>query len=233
LGRFRDKLAAFVGRPIADDDLRASITLYNDTRQLVKALQQQRDRLSTPDFFAVLDAAQIMPREQFNPLLADLLAAFRTAPPPVRTGGPGLFLTGAVLDEPLLLEMIEELGARVAGDDLCSGSRHFHDVVDARGDPIAALADYFLRRPPCPAKLHPQHDPGSYLLDQVRTARADGVLFVLEKFCDPHAFERALTLPALDGAGVPHLVLDAPGAEQSSSLEGVRTRLQAFVEMLA
>jgi bcr-type benzoyl-CoA reductase subunit C len=233
LGRFRGKLAAFVGHSITDDDLRASISLYNDTRQLVRALQQHRDRLSAPDFFAILDAAQIMPREQFNPLLADLLATLDAAAPPVRDGGPGLFLTGAVLDEPLVLEIIEELGARVAGDDLCSGSRHFYDLVDAQGDPIAALAAHFLRRPPCPAKLHPQHDPGPHLLDQVRTARADGVLFVLEKFCDPHAFERALTLPALDGAGVPHLLLDAPGAEQSASLEGVRTRLQAFVEMLA
>jgi len=257
LSRFRDRLATFVGRPITDDDLCASIALYNDTRQLVKALQQRRDRLSAPDFFAILDAAQIMPREQFNPLLADLLASLETAPPPVRRacpdrpvrGGPGLFLTGAVLDEPLVLEIIEELGARVVGDDLCSGSRHFRDLVDApgpglsrpigpglsgrEGDPISALAVYFLRRPPCPAKLLPEHDPGPYVLDQVRMAHADGVLFVLEKFCDPHAFERALTLPALDGASVPHLLLDAPSAEQSSSLEGVRTRLQAFVEMLA
>ena len=244
MGRFRDKLSAFVGQPITDDDLRASIALYDDTRQLVKALQQQRSHLSAPDFFAVLDAAQVMPREQFNPLLVELLANLErvpangagTASPPV---GPGLFLTGAVLDEPLVLEIIEELGARVAGDDLCSGSRHFHDLVTSPGvtgrevDPIAVLADYFLRRPPCPAKLHPQHDPGPHLLDQVRATHADGVLFVLEKFCDPHAFERALTLRALDGAGVPHLLLDAPGAEQSASLEGVRTRLQAFVEMLA
>jgi benzoyl-CoA reductase/2-hydroxyglutaryl-CoA dehydratase subunit BcrC/BadD/HgdB len=285
LGRFRDRLAALVGHPITDDDLRASISLYNDTRQLIRALQQQRDRLSAPDFFSILDAAQVMPREQFNPLLTNLLAALgkvpahqaETTPPPVHHGGPGLFLTGAVLDEPLVLEIIEELGARVAGDDMCSGSRHFHDLVDIQGsglsrpiepglspvlrstasvavapwpagasqggrasgpgsqedDPIAALAAYSLRRPPCPAKLHPQHDPGRYLLDQVRAARADGVLFILEKFCDPHAFERALTLPALDGAGVPHLLLDAPGAEQSANLEGVRTRLQAFVEMLA
>ncbi|MBN1135029.1 MAG: 2-hydroxyacyl-CoA dehydratase [Anaerolineae bacterium] len=257
LGRFRDRLAALVGRPITDDDLHASIALYDDTRQLVGALQRQRPRLSAPDFFAILDAAQIMPREQFNPLLAGLLAALEQSPPPVRRSGPGLFLTGAVLDEPLLLEIIEELGARVTGDDLCTGSRHFQDLVDAQGpgpsrpipaysagtggpglpgregDPIAALAAYFLRRPPCPAKLHPHHDPGPHLLDQVRAARADGVLFVLEKFCDPHAFERALALPALDGAGIPHLLLDAPGAEQSASLEGVRTRLQAFVEMLA
>jgi benzoyl-CoA reductase subunit C len=227
LARFRDRLAAFVGHPITDDDLRTSITLFDEARRLVQELQQYRDRLNATDFFAILDAAQVMPREQFNPLLAELLVALDTVPP--RSGSPGLFLTGAVLDEPHILELIDDLGARVVGDDLCSGSRHFHDRVGAKGDPIGALASYFLRRPPCPAKLQPQHDPGSYLLNQARTVRADGVVFVLEKFCDPHAFDRALALRALDNAGISHLLLEV---EQSSSLEALRTRLQAFAEML-
>lgn len=254
LGRFRDRLTALVGHPITDDDLRASIVLYDETRRLVGALQHQRARLRATDFFAILDAAQIMPREQFNPLLAGLLDTLEQAPAYQAGDAPlpsglGLFLTGATLDDPILFELIQELGARVVGDDLCSGSRHFDGLVDSdsdllardgaggsegrKGDPIAALAAYFLRRSPCPAKLHPRHDPGHYLLNQVRAVRADGVLFVLAKFCDPHAFERALALPALDRAGVPHLLLDAPGADQSFSLEGVRTRLQAFVEILA
>jgi benzoyl-CoA reductase subunit C len=175
----------------------------------------------------VLDAAQVMPREVFNPLLAELLVQLEGAP--VRAGGPRLFLVGAVLDEPGLLDLIEEQGARVVGDDLCSGSRHFHDQVGAKGDPIAALADHYLRRPPCPTKLHPDHDPGRYLLDQARGAGANGVVFAIEKFCEPHAFDYALVSPALDEAGIPHLLLEM---EQTPSLEALRTRLQAFVEML-
>ena len=97
------------------------------------------------------------------------------------------------------------------------------------GDPIANLAGYYLERPPCPAKFQPSHDSGRYLLDQVRQTRAGGVVFALEKFCEPHAFDYALVQPALDRAGVPHLLLEM---EQVPSLEGLRTRLQAFVEML-
>jgi bzd-type benzoyl-CoA reductase N subunit len=227
LSCFRNRLAAFAGRPIAGDDLQASIALYDETRRLVQALQDRRDRLSAPYFFAVLDAAQVMPREVFNPLLAELLSALEHAP--ARANGPRLFLAGAVLDEPRLLDLIEDLGARVTGDDLCGGSRRFHDQVGAEGDPIAALADYSLRRPPCPTKLHPAHDPAVYLLDQVRLARAQGVVFVLEKFCDPHAFDYARVCPVLDRHGVPHLLLEM---EQTPSLEALRTRLQAFVEML-
>jgi benzoyl-CoA reductase subunit C len=227
LSRFRERLAATAGHPIGDGDLNDSIALYDETRRLVGALQEMRDRLSAPQFYAVLDSAQVMPREAFNPLLAELLVQLEGAP--VRTGGPRLFLVGAVLDEPRVLDLIEDLGARVAGDDLCSGSRHFHDQVCAGGDPIAALADYYLRRPPCPTKLHPDHDPGRTLLDQAREAGADGVVFAVEKFCEPHAFDYALVRPTLDGAGVSHLLLEM---EQTPSLEALRTRLQAFVEML-
>lgn len=230
LNRFRLRLAAFTGQPITDDDLRASIALYDETRRLVAALHERRRQLSAAHSFAVLDAAQVMPREVFNPLLAELLAELEYTPPhPERSQRARLFLVGAVLDEPRLLDLVDELGAQVAGDDLCSGSRHFHGQVGSEGDPLAALADYALRRPPCPTKYQPAHDPGHYLLDQVRRARADGVVFALEKFCEPHAFDYARLLPALEQAGVPHLLLEM---EQTPSLEALRTRLQAFVEML-
>jgi benzoyl-CoA reductase/2-hydroxyglutaryl-CoA dehydratase subunit BcrC/BadD/HgdB len=219
-------LAGFVGSTIRDEDIAASTALYNETRQLVRSLIELRDRLSPPHFFAVLDTAQSMPRDLFNPLLTKLLEDLETKPSD--TEGPRIFLVGAVLDEPRILELIQELGGRVAGDDLCSGSRHFHDLV-GDGDPIEALAEYYLLRPPCPTKFHPLYDPGRGLLDQVRQVHAQGVVFVLEKFCEPHAFDYALVVPALEKAGIPHLLLEM---EQMPSLEALRTRLQAFFEIL-
>lgn len=227
LHRFRGRLAGFSGHPIDDDSLRVSIALYDETRQLVGGLQPMRDRLGAADFFAILDAAQATPREVFNPLLAQLLAELEGSP--ARTTGPRLFLVGAVLDEPRVLNLIDDLGAQVVGDDLCSGSRHFHGQVGLDGDPLANLADYFLRRPPCPTKFHPDHHADHYLVEQIRQARAQGVVFAIEKFCEPHAFDYALIRPPLDEAGVPHLLLEM---EQIPSLEALRTRLQAFVEML-
>jgi len=233
LNRLRERLAAFAGRAISDEDLWGSISLYDETRRLVHALQMVRHRLNASQFFAVLDAAQVMPREEFNPLVAGLLidlqgaSGQREAGP--RTTPPRLFLVGAVLDEPRLLDLVDELGGCVVGDDLCSGSRHFLDRVDMQGNPIVDLANYYLRRPPCPTKIHPAHDAGHYLLEQVRRARAQGVVFAIEKFCEPHAFDYALVHPALDRSGVPHLVLEM---EQTPSLEALRTRLQAFLEIL-
>lgn len=233
LCRFREQLAGFAGHPISDDDLRFSIALYDETRQLAREFQRAREGLGAAAFFAVLDAAQVMPRQIFNPLFRKLVPELpdvgeRPSQRPA-IGGPRLFLAGAVLDEPSLLGLIEEVGAQVAGDDLCSGSRHFLDQVGTEGDPIVNLTAYYLRRPPCPTKYAPDHDPGRYLVEQVQRVGADGVVFVLEKFCEPHAFDHALVRPILEESGVPHLLLEM---EQTPSLEALRTRLQAFVEIL-
>jgi benzoyl-CoA reductase/2-hydroxyglutaryl-CoA dehydratase subunit BcrC/BadD/HgdB len=168
-----------------------------------------------------------MPREVFNPLVSQLLGELAAAPEIQR--GPRLFLTGPVLDEPRVLEIIGELGASVAGDDLCSGSRHFQDQVSSDGDPLANLADHFLRRPPCPAKLQPNHDAGSHLVNQARQARANGIVFLLAKFCEPHAFHYARLRPVVERADLPYLLLEM---DHTPSLEALRTRLQAFVETL-
>ncbi|MBN1661889.1 MAG: 2-hydroxyacyl-CoA dehydratase [Anaerolineae bacterium] len=233
LARFCRRLGEWTGQPIGDEALRAGIATYDETRRLVQALGAMRGRLSAADYFAVLDAVQVVPRDVLNPMLAALLAEMEDAPE--RQGrapaqhGVRLFLTGAVLDEPRLLDLIDALGARVVGDDLCTGSRHFLGQVGTDGDPLSALADYYLTRPPCPAKYHPAHDPARYVVEQARAAGADGVVFVVEKFCEPHAFDYALVAHALDEASLPRLMLEM---EQTPSVEALRTRLQAFVEML-
>lgn len=227
LGRFRRALAAFAGREVVDSDVQASIALYDERRRLVARLHGERSRLGAAAFYAVLDAAQALPPEEFNPMLAQLLAGLAGAPP--RPAGPRLFFTGAILDEPRLMALVDELGAQVAGDDLCSGMRHFWGAVGNETDPLSALASYYLRRPPCPTKFHPAHDPGRHLVDQVRREGADGVVFVMSKFCEPHAFDHALVLPALEQAGLPYLALEM---EQVPSIEAIRTRLQAFLEIL-
>lgn len=231
LERFRDRLASYAGRAIRASDIQKSVNLYNETRDLIAVLQDRRDQLSVPEFYQVLDAAQAMPREVFNQLLAEALSemASSSSGPSERAQRPRLFLAGAVIDEPDLYRIIEDLGAQVAGDDLCSGSRHFRDKVSLEGDPLQSLANYYLQRPPCPSKFHPAHDPSAHLLQQVESVRGQGVIFPLLKFCEPHSFDFAGVQPSLDHAGIPTLLLEM---EHTPSREALRTRLQAFVEML-
>jgi len=246
LQRFRRSLEELVGQEIGDQAIRASIELYSEKRRLLARLYDLRDRLTSPELFAATSAGFIMPLGQYNPLLSELVELLteqeenvppslpgrgwgRVSPSKPRFKGPGLILVGAVLDDPAILTIIEELGARIVGDDLCTGSRYFAQPVVANGDPISALANRYLHRLPCPAKYHPNHQPGEHLLRLVNEAKADGVVFVLQKFCDPHAFDYAMAKEKLGAAAVPHLRLEM---EHTPALDQWRTRLQAFLEVV-
>jgi benzoyl-CoA reductase/2-hydroxyglutaryl-CoA dehydratase subunit BcrC/BadD/HgdB len=176
-----------------------------------------------------MEASMVMPKEQFNPLAAELVELLSEETP--RQRGPRLILIGPVLDDPTVLEIIDDLGACVVSDDLCTGSRYFEQPVAeaGEGDPIEALADRYLKRWPCPAKhsLHGQR--GEHLLELVEERKADGLVFTLQKFCEPQAFDYAIIKETLDVAGVPHLVLEL---EHTPAVGQLRTRLEAFSEML-
>ncbi len=229
LQRFRRSLEEFADQRISDQALSASVELYNEKRRLLTQLYSLRRRLTTSQLFAVTDAGFTMPVEEYNFLLAELVECLAEVGT-TREEGPGLILVGAVLDDPAILSLVEELGARILGDDLCTGSRYFAPPAVANGDPIAALADRYLHRQPCPAKYHPNYPPGEHLLKLVSETQADGVVFVLQKFCDPHAFDYAMVKEKLDAAAVPYLCLEM---EHTPTLAQWRTRLQAFLEMIA
>jgi bcr-type benzoyl-CoA reductase subunit C len=228
LQRFRHSLEEFIGQAISDQAIGASIELYNEKRRLLTQLHDLRDRLTAPELFAATSVGFIMPLEEYNQLLGELVELLAEEEWTL-SKGPGLILVGAVLDDPAILSIVEELGARIVGDNLCTGSRYFAQPVVGSGDPITALANRYLHRLPCPAKYHPDHEPGKHLLKLVSDTQADGVVFVLQKFCDPHAFDYAMIKEKLNAAAVPHLRLEM---EHMPAPDQWRTRLQAFLEMI-
>lgn len=227
LKRFRDRLATHSGRPISDETLQSSIALYNEKRRLLDRLNVLRDRLTAAEFYSVVDAGTKMPPELFVPLLAELVERLGDSTP--RSGSPRVMLVGAVLDDPTLLDVLDELGAQVTDDDLCTGTRSFATVETEAEAPLEAVADRLLKRLPCPVKYQPQMPRGPRLQQRVQETRTDGVIFVLPKFCDPHAFDYVLVKADLEAAGVPFLHLET---EQTPAAGQIRTRVQAFLEML-
>jgi benzoyl-CoA reductase/2-hydroxyglutaryl-CoA dehydratase subunit BcrC/BadD/HgdB len=98
------------------------------------------------------------------------------------------------------------------------------------GNPIEALADRLIRKVPCPCKYNPGLDRGTDLLQRVEQSHAQGVVFLLLKFCDPHAFDYPYLKKRLDERNIPSLLLEIePGGLPLGAIE---TRLQAFVETL-
>ena len=227
LHRLADTLEHGLGAPVREEELCASIVLYDEQRRLLEALHARLDRLTAQQWWSLSISAMLMPVEEHVRVLrrcVDARGIAQNAP-----GGPKLVLAGALLDDPLIPQVIDELGGRVAGDDLCTGSRYWDTLVDGEQEPFAALAERYLRRAPCPCKHTTREARGERILSLVRNTGAQGVVLVLLKFCDPHAFDAVPLTRALDAADVPHVTLET---DVSAPAGQVRTRLQAFLEML-
>ena len=237
----RRKLEAFrqvlesVGGGIADETLDASIKLYDEHRAVMRRLDTLRaerpDLLPGRAMQAVTQAALFMPREQHLDAVKAIIRALEAATPPQGYSIPRVFVTGSVCQSGAYIAAIEGAGCVVVGDSLCTGTRAFAmDRADGT-DPLERLARMYLSRTPCPAKHRPGRDAGEALLDSVQRSGAHGVVFLLTKFCDPWGFEYVDLRKALENQGIPSLLLEIE--QHQPPPEQLRTRVAAFVEMLA
>jgi benzoyl-CoA reductase subunit C len=71
---------------------------------------------------------------------------------------------------------------------------------------------------------------GEALLTQVRSARADGVVFLAASFCDPALLDQPMLERALDDAGVPHTSVKF--AENTAQFQPIREQAGAFSDSL-
>lgn len=223
----RQRVEAQVGRAISDDDLRASIVLYNRTRAVVRGLYGRAAQFDPRELYALVRAAFQQPKETFG---EEARCRMQEVSPSLPcSSAPPLLLSGPALADPVLFEVIAEAGARVVGDLLDLGERYFAVDGAEAGDPLEALADRLLALVPTPTKYRSRRSRAEHLLSLREERGAPGVVFARQKFCDPHGFDYVHLVRALDEAGVPHLLVELEQASQAGQL---RTRVEAFAEML-
>lgn len=232
----KDGLEQLTGQSIGADALRDSIAVYNEHRSKMRRLYELRRRnpglLTARQMLSVVVSSMLMPKEDHNRLLDQLLAAAAGRHAPAE-GRVRLLLAGNLCDEPEpteMLDMIEELGGVVVDDDLYTGRKYFSGEIKPDGDPLEALADHFLDFAPCPTRHNPAKDWPSYLIDLAEQSAAQGVVMLTLKYCEVLGFDLPYTASRLNAAGLPHFLIETD--HEMASLGQVRTRLQAFVEML-
>jgi bcr-type benzoyl-CoA reductase subunit C len=235
LRTFRRDLEQKLERPITDADLAAAIKLYNVIRERMQRLYALRrdypQILPGHDFYVIVRAAMLMDREEFCKALQDIipdLEAKVAGQTPSRA--KRLVLTGGICSHPDIYDAIEQAGGVVAGDDLCTGERYFEGAIDERMEPIEAIAKRIFERSVCPAKHAGLTDRGEHLITCVKASKADGAVFLLLKFCDPHAFDYPYITEMLARAGIPSLLLEMEDQAQSGGQ--LQTRLETFIQIL-
>ncbi|PKN03942.1 MAG: 2-hydroxyacyl-CoA dehydratase, partial [Deltaproteobacteria bacterium HGW-Deltaproteobacteria-9] len=196
---------------ITDKNLRNSIKLYNEGRQLMQKLDDLRCRTKAPitgeDAMAILIGGQAIPRKQFNSMLKEFLADLEKAPS-VLDGKKRLMLVGSANDDVDFVRVIEESGAIVVADSVCYGSRSYGSLVDDKDDPVKAIASHYLKSSICPRMYGFYKDRRAYLRDIIKKARVDGVILQNVRFCDLHGSENGVLERDFEAEGIPCMRLE-------------------------
>lgn len=234
---FRRKLADFIGGPIEDEALKASIEVYNRNRELLARLYSLRREdpsvLTSDRAIWVVSSSALMEKSEHNDLLEELLEELEQESSS-HNGGEGstvrLFGIGSVMDQWGFLEMVEQAGGTLVDDDFCTGHRYFDALAPGGDDPVKSIAARLSDRGLCACKHRPSNDRASLIAERVSQSGAKGAIFFQFKYCEPHAFDYPYVKKALDGMGVPSLLLEI---EQGSvSIEQLRTRVEALLETI-
>jgi benzoyl-CoA reductase subunit C len=232
------ELEEFVERPVETAALHASIAVFNRNRQLMRELYDLRTagKIATTatEIQHVVKSSMIMDKAEHTALLETLVAEVKRAPSP-KQNGIKIHLSGHFCQapKPELLDMIEGCGAIIVGDDLYHGLRYISTDVRPDGDPMHALAEWYLARNtgvPCPTRVQNNVDWDAFLLKAMEREKAQGMIVLMAKFCEPHMYYYPEVKEAFEKAGVPHLLIETE--HESMALESLKTRVETFLEIV-
>jgi bcr-type benzoyl-CoA reductase subunit C len=234
---FAADLERLLGTAITEDALRESIKEANANRRLLRRLYELRRSgaaVTAAQVQVIVQSSMVMDKREhtaiIEPLVESLAGGGAARRRPVR-----LHLSGHLCHAPRpeLLSLFEECGATVVDDDLYTGYRYISTDVPTDGDPLAALGRWYADRNdnvPCPTRVQHDADWDDYLVRSVAASRADGVVVLMVKFCEPHMLFYPELRKALDGNGIPLLLIETE--HEGLPLESIRTRVETFIEQI-
>jgi benzoyl-CoA reductase subunit C len=237
LGVLRDDLGRLRGAPITDAELNASIAVYNDNRAAVRDLYAYRAQkpwqAPTSEVYLLLRAGMVLPPEEHTQLVRDYLAAIDELPRPKRDNAR-VVINGTFCEQPplALIKSIEMSGCYVVDDDFMLVTRWLLDDVPADGNPLEELSKAFLHRSASTAAKYDatRDEKGQFLLKQVKTRGAEGVVFAAPSFCDPALLERPMLQDVLAKHGVPYTAFKY--AENTGQMAPIREQAGTFADSI-
>ena len=235
LKKFREDLAGKLNVEISDDAVQKAIATTNSIRQAIREIYDIRNQhpelLPGDDLYAIVRASMIMDRERLAVMLAETAADLKERAAGAKpVAMKRILLAGGMCNQPDIYGMIEQAGGGLVWDDFCTGARYFTGMIEAGGNPISAIGERLMNRIVCPAKHADLEGRGKHLAALAKEKNAAGVIFLLFKFCDPHAFDFPYVKEHLDRAGVPLMAVEMDDSLPAGGQ--LKTRFEAFLEML-
>lgn len=229
---------------ISENLLYQAISVCNKTRELLAELSDlyvnEQVSVSTVEFLQIAKRSMVFPQEEYNELLEKFIKDIKkeenilSKSSEIRDKSK-ILITGTIMDDLSIAEVIEDYGGKIVFADMCTGNRYFQNQIlletskKINNDPLKLLAEYYLSKTPCPRMMNLEKR-WEYLLKIIKDNQVRGVIFYNLKFCDTSFFELPIIRERLQKYGIPSLCLE--GEFASSTSGRIKTRIQAFLEVL-
>lgn len=232
--RVRHQLELILGKIITERKIEEAFAVYEEYRQAMRRFTEisaeHPDIITARKRHLLIKAGQFMDKAIYTRMIKEISRGLEDELP---SGfqGTRVVVTG-LLSEPIeMLDIFDENHVAIGADDLSLGSRLWRtstrrDVNDVFQKMACRIADQegdtFL--------YEPEKKKGQMLVDMAEECRADGIIVLMMKFCDPEEYDYPIYKEEVEAASVPMLYLEID--QQLTSFEQIRTRVQSFTEML-
>lgn len=226
------------GVEVTDEMLWNSIRLYNKNRELIEEIYDIKQlypwRLSMEDLYHVIRAGMVMPVEEHNLILAEVIQSINS-----NIGEPmdkiRVVVTGAFCEQPPigLIKTIEMAGCYIVDDDFLSGSRWIQGDIttDDSNDPLEAISRAYLTRSRFSASVYSIGDKkGKSLVSLARRRGADGIIFAAPSFCDPALFDVPILQKECDSADLRYISFQY--SENTGQYKVIKEQVGAFSDSI-
>jgi len=232
--KFKKDLENRLHVEITDEKLKNAVNHHNKLRSRLQRIYEIRredpNLIDGSAVHAIVKTSMIMDRKVLSEELDKVIEMLESRKSSPASSKKRLIAAGGLCSMPDIYKILEDSGAWIVWDDFCTGSRYFDGKIDTDGDIIESIAKRYLERIVCPAKHSGLYSRGEHILKIVRQNKAQGVIFLFLKFCDPHSFDYPYIKEMLDKEGIPSMLFEVE--DQLPSEGQFKTRCEAFIEML-
>ncbi|MEK6765709.1 MAG: 2-hydroxyacyl-CoA dehydratase, partial [Planctomycetota bacterium] len=231
---FKEELENHFQLKIQNEDINTSISLYNGMRDKVTLfLQKQWNGYvghSGYEIYTLLKKGINAVPEKFQDYVSTLTSLMKKiGDVPEKNSAPKLFVWGSILENEEIIRMIEDAGARVVSEDLCTGSRYFDKKVEITDNPYKSISERYLKRSPC-SRMVDVFGRIKNIISLIERRAISGAIYHSLKFCDHTLYDYPLVKEEFERKHIPLLHINC---DNSSNSEGqIKTRIQAFIEQL-
>lgn len=240
--RLAARLEGLTGQKITADSLRAAIKLANDKRRALQRLDATRaadpvpisglDCLLTVQAAFMDDSARLT--GAINDMATECEKRVEDGVGVTPRGAKRILYTGTPMAVPnwRLFNIIEKAGGVVVGEECCTGSRYYKDLVPEDGETVDQMLDDIADRYlniQC-AIFTPNGGRKRDVIDMARRFRADGIIDCSLQFCTIYDMESTGMALAAREAGIPYMHLTTGYSNEDDGQ--LKTRVEAFLEMI-